>query len=42
MRDKVAHGYGTLELDLVYATAKEDVPALQNYCLEIINVNEVK
>ena len=42
MRDKVAHGYGTLEFDLVYATAKEDIPALQDYCLEIVKVDEVK
>ena len=42
MRDKVAHGYDTLEFDLVYATAKEDIPALQDYCLEIVKVDEVK
>lgn len=42
MRDKVAHGYGTLEFDLVYATAKEDVSALHDYCLEIVKVNEIK
>ncbi len=40
MRDKVAHGYGTLELDLVYMTAKKDVPALLDYCLEISKTNE--
>ena len=40
MRDKVAHGYGTLEFDLVYMTAKEDVPALLDYCLEISKTNE--
>ena len=32
MRDKVAHGHGALELDLVYFTANEDVPALLDYC----------
>ncbi len=39
MRDKVAHGYGALELDLVYFTANEDVPTLLDYCSAIINEN---
>ncbi len=40
MRDKVAHGYGALELDLVYFTANEDIPALLEYCSTIISENQ--
>lgn len=36
MRDKVAHGYGTLDLDLVYNTSKTDVPKLLHYCQDIL------
>lgn len=36
MRDKVAHGYGTLDLDLVYNTSKTDVPELLHYCQNIL------
>lgn len=37
MRDKVAHGYGTLDLDLVYNTSQTEIPALLNYCNDILN-----
>lgn len=37
LRDKVAHGYGTLNLDLIYNTSKEEIPELLDYCQTILN-----
>lgn len=40
MRDKVAHGYGTINRDIVWNTAAMDVPPLLNYCQKILMENE--
>ena len=36
MRDKVAHGYGTIDLDEVWNAAFMDVKPLREYCEEIL------
>ena len=36
MRDKIAHGYGTIDLDQVWETATNDIKALKEYCERII------
>lgn len=37
MRDKVAHGYGTIDVDKVWFTAVEDIDPLLDYCQEILD-----
>lgn len=39
MRDKVAHGYGKIDLDEVWKTASEEIKPLREYCEEIIRNN---
>ena len=39
MRDVVAHGYGTIDLNRVWKTASEDVKPLKEYCETIIRNN---
>ena len=39
MRDKVAHGYGTIDMDRVWFTALEDVNPLLTYCNQILSNN---
>ena len=39
MRDKVAHGYGTIDLDRVWDTAQRDIKPLLDYCQKIISEN---
>ena len=34
MRNWVAHNYGSMELDVIWETAKVDVPALRRFCEE--------
>ena len=36
MRDKVAHGYGTLDFQLVYETVQINIPDLLRYCQDIL------
>lgn len=36
MRDKVAHGYGTLDFQLVYETVQTNIPDLLRYCQDIL------
>ena len=36
MRDKVAHGYGTIDIDIVWGTATNDVMTLKKYCEKIL------
>ena len=40
MRDIVAHGYGTINLDKVWKTASEEVKSLREYCESIIEENK--
>ena len=37
MRDKVAHGYGTIDMDRVWYTALTDISPLLDYCHKILN-----
>ena len=39
MRDVVAHGYGTIDLNKVWKTATEDIKPLFDYCESILNEN---
>ena len=39
MRDKVAHGYGTIDLDIVWNTVLHDIGPLYDYCKTIIDKN---
>jgi len=39
MRDWVAHGYGTIDLNKVWKTATEDIKPLFDYCESILNEN---
>ena len=32
MRDWVAHGYGTIDVEIVWETAREHIPVLHSYC----------
>ena len=32
MRDRVAHGYGTIDLNRIWQTASEDIKPLREYC----------
>ncbi|MCQ2793516.1 MAG: DUF86 domain-containing protein [Bacilli bacterium] len=36
MRNKVAHGYGTIDVDIVWGTATNDVLILKKYCEKIL------
>lgn len=40
MRDVVAHSYGTINLDLVWSTATQNIGPLNDYCEQIIKENE--
>lgn len=39
MRNRVAHGYGTINLNKVWDTATNDIETLHNYCQEILDSN---
>lgn len=40
MRDKIAHGYGTIDMERVWYTAHEEIIPLQKYCESILNDND--
>ena len=40
MRDWVAHGYGTIDLEEVWKTATQEIKPLREYCEQIIKENE--
>lgn len=43
MRDIIGHGYGTIDVEIVYNTAKNDIVELLNYCKEVLyneNIDE--
>lgn len=40
MRDKVAHGYGTIDKERVWKTALNDINPLLNYCQKILDDNK--
>lgn len=39
MRDRVGHGYGTIDMNVVWKTATEDIKPLKNYCEIILKDN---
>ena len=39
MRDRVAHGYDTLDREQIWKAASEDIVPLREYCEEIIESN---
>lgn len=36
MRNKIVHGYETVEFDIVWDTAKDSIPKLKKYCERIL------
>lgn len=40
MRDRIAHGYGNMDMSRVWTTAYEDVKPLREYCERILNENK--
>ena len=40
MRDWVAHGYGTIDLDKVWDTALNGITPLKNYCKYILSIEK--
>ena len=41
MRNVAAHHYGSIDLEMLYATITEDIPQLKSYCAGIIRRIEV-
>ena len=41
MRDKIGHGYGTIDLDKVWSTAQDDIKPLHEYCKMILDKNPI-
>ena len=39
MRDIIGHGYGTIDNEIVYNTAKESIPELNDYCSKLLDTN---
>ena len=39
MRNKIVHGYATVEFDIVWDTTKDSVPKLKGYCKRILSNN---
>ena len=37
MRDRIGHGYETIDIDIVWNTAKDNIKELDIYCEEILN-----
>ena len=36
MRNRIVHGYDTINLEIVWNTANESIPELIEYCKEIL------
>ena len=36
MRNRIVHGYDTINLEIVWNTATDSIPNLKNYCEEIL------
>jgi uncharacterized protein with HEPN domain len=36
MRKRIVHGYDTIDLEIVWNSAKESIVQLKNYCKKII------
>ena len=39
MRNKIVHGYATVEFDIVWDTSKDSVPKLKGYCKKVLSDN---
>ena len=39
MKDWVAHSYGTIDFEIIWKTASEDIKPLKDYCEEILQEN---
>ena len=37
MRNRIVHGYDTINLEIVWNTANESIPELKSYCKEILS-----
>ncbi len=37
LRDQIVHGYETIDLEIIWVTATEDIQPLKNYCSKIIS-----
>ena len=37
MRDRIGHGYETIDIDIVWNTAKDNIKELDIYCEEILS-----
>ena len=37
MRNRIVHGYDTINLEIVWNTSIESIPELKSYCNEILN-----
>ena len=37
MRNRIVHGYDTINLEIVWSTATESIPELKSYCKEILS-----
>lgn len=40
MRNLVAHNYGSMSREIIWETAITDIPALKNFCDELLEANE--
>ena len=41
MRNIVVHGYGSIDLKMVWGTVKEDIPVLKEFCLKQLQESEI-
>lgn len=39
LRNRIVHGYGSMDMDRVWLTAVEDIKPLRNYCEQILKDN---
>ena len=37
MRNRIVHGYDTINLEIVWNTANESIPKLKEYCKDVLN-----
>ena len=37
MRNRIVHGYDTINMEIVWNTANESIPKLKSYCKEILS-----
>ncbi len=41
MRNRIVHGYGTIDIDRIWFTSIEDIKPLREYCEQIIKENHL-